>query len=172
MNKKASPSGRRSEKALELFEKAMRAMGKKDFERAAAAFEALLTEHPDERDMAERARAFQVVCDRALEKKGVYKPKGFEDLLQYGVFLHNQGDFGQAQRYLRDALEIHPKNDHAQYCLAASAARAGETETALSALRSAIAANAQTRAQARVDSDFDVLRDDDAFQELLYPPLS
>jgi tetratricopeptide (TPR) repeat protein len=172
MSKKGSASERRSEKALELFERAMKAMGKKDFERAREAFDALLAEHGQERDVAERARAFRLVCERALDRKSAYKPKGFDDLLQYGVFLHNKGEFDAALRFLREAAEIHPKNEHVQYCVAASAARAGETEAALKALKSAIGVNPQNRAQARVDSDFDPIREDEEFQTLVYAPLS
>jgi tetratricopeptide (TPR) repeat protein len=172
MTKKASASDRRSEKALELFEKAMKAMGKKDFERAQEAFDALIAEHPGERDVVERARAFRRVCERATERKPAFKPKGFDELLHYGVFLHNRGEFDEALRFLREAAELHPKNEHAQYCVAATAARAGETEAALKALRSAIGANSQNRAQARVDSDFDPIREDEEFQTLVYAPLS
>jgi len=172
MTRKGSASERRSEKALELFERAMKAMAKKDFDRARESFDTLLAEHPQERDVAERARAFRLVCDRARERKSAYRPKGFEDLLQYGVFLHNKGEFDEALRFLREAADIHPKNEHVQYCVAASAARAGDTDSALKALRSAITANPQNRAQAQVDSDFDPIREDEEFQTLVYAPLS
>src|SRR5262245_12570104 len=172
MTRKGSASERRSEKALELFERAMKAMAKKDFDRARESFDTLLAEHPQERDVAERARAFRLVCDRARERKSAYRPKGFEDLLQYGVFLHNKGEFDEALRFLREAADIYPKNEHVQYCVAASAARAGDTDSALKALRSAITANPQNRAQAQVDSDFDPIREDEEFQTLVYAPLS
>jgi tetratricopeptide (TPR) repeat protein len=171
MTKKASGSDRRSEKALELFEKGMKAMGKKDYDKARDAFDALIAEHSSERDILERARAFKMVCERALEKKPSYKPKGFDELMHYGVFLHNKGEFDDALRFLREAADIHPKNEHVQYCVAASAARAGETEAAIKALRSAIGQNAQNRAQARVDSDFDPIREDEEFQTLVYAPV-
>ncbi len=172
MTKKGSGSDRRSDKALELFEKGMKALGKKDFERAREAFLGLVDEHAAERDVAERARAYLRVCERALDKRPAYKPKGFDELLNYGVFLHNKGEYDDALRCLREAAEIHPKNEHAQYCVAAAAARAGETDTALKALRSAIGQNTQNRAQARVDSDFDPIREDEEFQTLVYTPLS
>ena len=67
------------------------------------------------------------------------------------------------------AADIHPKNEHVLYCIAASSARLGDMAAALKALRSAIHANAANRAQARGDSDFDALREDDDFQSLVYP---
>jgi tetratricopeptide (TPR) repeat protein len=172
MTKKSGGSDRRSEKALELFERGVKALGKKDFERARESFLALVAEHSAERDVAERARAYLRVCERSLGKKSSYKPKGFEDLLHYGVFLHNKGEYDEALRFLREAAEIQPRNEHVQYCVAASAARAGEAEAALKALRSAIGQNRQNRAQARVDSDFDPIREDEEFQTLVYTPLS
>jgi tetratricopeptide (TPR) repeat protein len=169
---KKSGSDRRSVKALELFEKGVKALGKRDFDRARESFLGLVAEHAAERDVVERARAYLRVCERALEKKPSFKPKGFDDLLHYGVFLHNKGEYDDALRFLREAAEIQPRNEHVQYCVAASAARAGETEAALKALRFAIGQNAQNRAQARVDSDFDPIREDQEFQTLVYTPLS
>jgi tetratricopeptide (TPR) repeat protein len=160
--------------ALEAFEKAVKTLGKKDFERARELFGDILESYPEERDLLERARAYRAVCDRALSesRRGPFKPKTFEDLLQYGVFLHNRGEFEDALKYLRQAVEMHPKNEHAQYCLAATAARAGDTPSALKALRSAIAAGPSNRAQARSDPDFDPIRDDEGFVEIVYSQAS
>src|SRR5574341_1918430 len=134
------PAERRSNAALEAFEKALKALGRKDYERARETFADLITTHPDERELLERARAYHAVCERAMAeaRRTPFKPKTFEDLLQYGVYLHNRGEFEEALRCLRQAVEMHPKNEHALYCLAATAARAGDTPSALKALRSAI----------------------------------
>lgn len=167
-----APTERRTSPAVELFEKAMKALGKKDYEKAGALLDDLLTSHPDERDVLERARAYKAVCDRATEKKPSFRPKSFEELLNYGVFLHNKGEFQEALRYLQQAVEIHPKNEHVLYCVAAAAARAGDTAGALKALKSAIGANAANRAQARSDSDFDPIREDEEFVALVYPQAS
>lgn len=159
---------------MEAFEKAVKALGKKDYEKAHELFDELIAAHPEERDVIERARAYKAVCERALSesRRGAFKPKTFEELLQYGVFLHNRAEFEEALKYLRQAAEIHPKNEHVLYCLAATAARAGDTGSALKALRSAIAASPASRAQARFDPDFDPIRDDEGFVELIYPQAS
>ena len=65
-----------------------------------------------------------------------------------------------------------PLLEHVLYCLAATAARAGDTASALKALRSAIAASPANRAQARSDSDFDPIREDEEFIEIVYPQAS
>jgi tetratricopeptide (TPR) repeat protein len=174
MSSKKPAAERRPGAALETFEKGVRALGKKDYERAGELFEELIDGFPDERDLLERARAYKAVCDRALAeaRRSPFKPRTFEEMLQYGVFLHNRGEYEEALRHLRQAVELHPKNEHALYCLAATAARAGDTPAALKALRSAIAAGPANRAQARSDPDFDPIRDDEGFVEIVYSQAS
>lgn len=149
---------RRASPALDLFEKALKALNRKDFERAGALFEQLTESYPDERDVLERARAYKAICDRALGGRRNSRPKTFEDLLKYGIYHHNRGEYQEALKLLHQAAEIHPRNEHVLYCVAAAAARAGDTGAALKSLRSAINASGANRAQARSDSDFDGLR--------------
>jgi len=172
MSVKKAAGERKGSQGLDLFEKAVKALGKKDYERALELFDSLIASHPQERDLVERARAYRTVCERAAEKRPAFRPKTFEELLHYGVFLHNRGEYQEALRHLQQAVEMHPKNEHAQYCLASSAARAGDPVAALKALRSAIAASAANRAQARGDSDFDPIREHEEFVALVYPQAS
>ena len=162
----AAPERRPSE-AVEGFEKAMKALGKRDFEKAKTAFEALLTAYPAETEVRERAKAYLALCERQLEKRPAFRPKNVSDLLSQGVFLHNKGEFDEAMRLFRQAADQQPKNGDALYCLAAATARAGQSEAALHALRSAIEVSPAVRAQARSDSDFDGLRQEPAFQSLV-----
>lgn len=165
--KKAAVSDRRSAQAVELFEKAMRALGKRDYERAKEHLESLLSAHAEERDVAERARLYLGVCRRSLEKRPAFKPKTFDELLNYGVFLHNRGEFDEALKFLGQAAEQQPKNEHVLYCIAASAAQSGDVSGALKSLRAAIQANPASRAQARADADFDPIRENEEFVEIL-----
>ena len=166
--KKASAAKRVSHDALDEFEKGMKALGRREYEKARDILDALIEEHPEERDVLERARAYRQLCERALDKRPAFRPKGFEDLLNHGVFLHNRGEYEEALKALRQAAEIHPSNEHVLYCLAATAARAGDPQGALKALRSAIAASPASRAQAKSDADFDSLRDDEEFASLIH----
>jgi tetratricopeptide (TPR) repeat protein len=167
----AAPN-RRFTQALEVFERAVKALGKRDFEKARDHLDSLIASYPEERDLLERARAYHAVCERALDRRPSFRPRTFAELMNYGVYLHNRGEFSEALRYLSQAAEMQPKNEHALYCQAAAAAQAGDVETALRALRAAIAANPASRAQARNDSDFDRLRDSDAFSSLVRPRAS
>ncbi len=164
--KKATGERRLTSQAVELFQKAVKAMGKHEYERARAHFDDLLSSHPDERDVAERARTYRAVCERALHKAPAVRPKTFDELLHHGVFLHNRGEFEEALKFLRQAVDMHPRNEHVLYCLAATSARAGDEATALKSLRSAIAVSAESRAHARRDPDFDSLRDHEEFHAL------
>ena len=172
MPKRAVPApvvDRRYQQALDLFERAVKALGRKDLDRARSILDELLETHGDQQELVERARAYRVMCDRSRRPP---RPKTFEELLNYGVVLHNRGDYAQAVRYLQQALEMHPRNESALYCLAAAQARAGDVPAALKALRSAIHANPASRSQARRDEDFAPLRAGAEFQALVAPTLS
>ena len=170
--KPAASADRRPGPALELFEKAVKALGKKDFERARDLLETLIDQHAQERELVERARAYRAVCERAQEKRPHFRPKGFDDLLNYGVYLHNRGEFEDAIKYLQQAAEIHPRNEHVLYCLAAAFSRSVDTTGALKARRSAIGVSSSNRGQAKSDSDFDPIREDPDFVALVYPQAS
>ncbi len=169
--KAAAVVDRRHGQALEMFEKAVKALGRKDFERAADLLDELMASHSDERDLLERARSYRAFCGRALGKRPP-RPKSFEDLLNHGVYLHNRGEFAEAIKVLHQAAEIHPRNEHVLYCLAAAAARAGDAAAALKALKSAISVSPANRAQARRDSDFDAIRELAEFVALVHPQAS
>jgi tetratricopeptide (TPR) repeat protein len=157
---------RRYQQAVDLFQRAVKALGRKDLDRARDLLDELLASHADRQELVERARAYRAMCERP---KRPARPKTFEELLNYGVVLHNRGDFAQAVRFLQQALEIHPRSESALYCLAAAQARAGDSAAALRALRSAIHANPASRAQARRDDDFAPLRTAAEFQALVAP---
>ena len=119
--------------------------------------------------MLERARAYRPpVRAGPASKRPAFKPKGFDELLNHGVYLHNRGEFEEALKFLRQAAEIHPQNEHVLYCLAATAARAGDTAAALKALRRrSIRQPGQPRAgQERLR--LRRLRDEEEFVALVY----
>lgn len=166
--KKAVPAplvDRRYQQALDVFERAVKALGRKDLDRSRDLLDTLIEDYSDQQELLERAKAYRVITERGRRPR----PKTFEELLNYGVVLHNRGDFDLAVKYLRQALDIHPRNEGALYCLAAAQARAGDSQAALKALRSAIHANPASRAQARRDADFEPLREAAAFQALVAP---
>jgi tetratricopeptide (TPR) repeat protein len=157
---------RRYQQALDVFERAVKALGRKDFDRSRGLLDGLIGDFADQQELVERAKTYRTLCERSGKTA---RPKTFEELLNYGVVLHNRGDFQHAVKYLRQALDIHPRNEGALYCMAAAQARAGDAQAALKALKSAIHANPASRAQARRDADFEPLREAAAFQALVAP---
>jgi tetratricopeptide (TPR) repeat protein len=165
--KAAVASEKRSAQAVELYEKAMKALGKHDYEKAQELLETFLKSHAEERDVAERARLFLGMCERALEKRPAYRPKTVDELLNHGVILHNRGEYAEALKFYAQAAEQQPKNEHVLYCIAASEAQLGDVAAALKSLRAAILASPASRAQAQADADFDSIRDNEEFGEIL-----
>ncbi len=107
----------------------MRALGRKDVERALELFREVDSSFQDQPDVAERARAYEGMCLRVREReKRPHKPKGFEDILGNGVVLLNRGEYAEAVKAFHNAAEIHPRNEHVQYCLAAANARVGDLQ--------------------------------------------
>jgi tetratricopeptide (TPR) repeat protein len=168
--KKPAPAGsdRRFAQAVDAFGKAFKALGKRDFEKAQALFDELLASHPDERDVLDRARSYRQLCVAALARKPAARPKGHDELLLQGVVKHNAGEYDDALKLLRQALEERPQSDDALYCIAASSALAGDPSGALEALTKAIELSPGCRAQARADADFDAMRDNEELIDLLY----
>lgn len=168
MPEKKAAAARRYAQAVELFEKGVRALGRKDVDRALELFREVQASFDDEPDVVERARSYEGMCLRAKERdKRPHRPKGFEDILGSGVVLLNRGEYSEALKAFHQAAEIHPRNEHVQYCLAAANARVGDFGAAVKALRSAIHANPSNRTQARTDPDFEALRGREDFEELL-----
>src|SRR4029453_8003489 len=112
---------RRYQQALDVFEKAVKALGRKNFDRGRDLLDGLTGQYSDKQELGGRAKPNRALCERGRKTA---RPKTFEELLNYGVVLHNRGDFQHAVKYLRQALDIHPRNESALYCMAAAQARA------------------------------------------------
>ena len=171
MNRKNRPAGhdKRFEQASTLFTKGMKLLHKGEFQQAGQQFSGIIESFPDQTDILDRARSYAALCAREARRASP-RPKEFDDLLHYGVYLHNDGDFKGALKALTQAAAIHPRNEHVLYCLAATQAQAGDTAAAMKAPKSAIGANEESKAQARLDPDFEPLRDEAEFEELTAIP--
>ena len=93
-------------------------------------------------------------------------------MLHHGVYLHNRGEYEEALKFLRQAAEIHPRNEHVLYCMAATAAPGGGQRHCPQVAAPGRRAGPANRAQARQDPDFDTLREDEEFLSILYPQAS
>lgn len=155
----------RYEKAVESFERALKALYKGEADKAKEQFERLRDTHGDETALMDRVRAFLAVCERKLAPSR--KPKNTEEMVTYGIMLHNEGDSQQAIKMFSKALEQDPANPHIAYCLAAAHARLGDAASTAKHLREAIQADRTSRVQALSDEDFARVRDESEVAALL-----
>ncbi len=155
--------------AVNQFEQAMAALQRHAYQEAAELFRAILVEFPREGSLADRARMYLSLCERALSSRPT-PPQTVEERLTTATAALNNGDLATAADLARSVLDIDPRHDLALYLLAAVAARHGQTEEALRRLREAIALSPEASAQARHDPDFESLHDLDDFWEITEPP--
>lgn len=154
-------------KAIEAFEKALKVLHKGDHERAKGQFEAIVTEFQGEPEIADRALAYITICDR--QRKTSFSPRSFEELVAYGVFCHNEGEYDRAIKYLTKATDLEPGSDHAHYCLAAAYSRRGDSGGAARHLKEAVEADSYNKVLAKADEDFTPVREEAEISALLAP---
>jgi tetratricopeptide (TPR) repeat protein len=81
--------------------------------------------------------------------------------------LYEAGKYAEAADRGRELLEEHPQNGRLLYNVACCESLAGRSADALEHLGRAIETSDSVRALAESDSDFDPIREDRAFQELI-----
>jgi hypothetical protein len=98
-----------------------------------------------------------------------YEPTGWE--LWAPVHpLYQEGKYAEAADRARQLVEAHPEYSALLYNLACCESLAGRTSDAVEHLRLAIGRTERVRSLAARDSDFDPIRDEPAFKELVGQP--
>jgi quercetin dioxygenase-like cupin family protein len=95
-----------------------------------------------------------------------YEPEGFEVWAPVRA-LYAQQRYAEAADLGRAAVEAHPEYPYVAYSVACCESLAGRVDGAVELLGRAIAAQERFRGFAAQDSDFDPIRDEAAFQELV-----
>lgn len=139
------------------------------FDKAAAAFEKVLTVAPFE--LKERCQMYLATCRRQMEQANLAFDTP-EEHYDYAVSQLNTGYYEEARDQFNHILTSYPSADYAYYGLALLDAITGHTQDCLDNLSRAIELNPRNRLQARVDNDFQTMADDPRFTELLYPEVS
>lgn len=152
--------------AVEAFERSVAAMQRHKYVEASEGFTRLIAAYPSERALLERARVYLDLCRREIQRQPA-EPRTVEERLTAATAALNVGDDRKAERLAESVLAEEPRQDLALYLLAAIAARRDARDAALAFLGEAIAISPDTRAQARLDSDFESLRDDERFRQLV-----
>lgn len=153
--------------AVSLFESGVQAVQRHDYQRGARVLGELIERFPAERALLERARVYADLCRREMLEQA---PKTIEERMTAATAALNRNDEAGAERLANSIVAEEPRHDLALYLLAVVACRRGETEGALDYLRKAVDISPEAAAQARLDDDFESLRDNDAFQQLTDAP--
>jgi len=95
-----------------------------------------------------------------------YAPDGWEIWAPLSP-LYEAGEYAEVADRGREVIEAHPQYAEPLYNLACCESLAGRTSEALEHLRQAIERSERLRSLARQDSDFDPIRDESAFRELV-----
>lgn len=156
------------EKALKELERGVSLLHKQAFAEALPHFEAILSGFPAEKELIDRVQSYARICRTNLEKAKPSNAKP-EDYFYLGVIKANEANYAEAVEFLDRALQVNPKDEKAHYVMASTRSMRGEREVAIKHLQEAIALNATNRNYAQNDPDFESLRGDDAFENLVHP---
>jgi tetratricopeptide (TPR) repeat protein len=154
-----------TENARKDYDRGVSALQKKKLDEAERNFTDLIQKYPEERELVDRSRVYLSVIERQKREAGPTLTEP-EDFYYAAVLEKNRGNVAEAIEHLKRAAK---KNGHGRvdFLLACCYAQTGEPDTALAHLKKAIEEDKSNRILARHDSDFDLLRETPAFQELL-----
>ena len=158
--------------AVALYERGLELLQRHAYREAADAFESVLRQYPEEKELHERVRQYLNICQRQTTPRET-APRTIDERLYAATLAINTGQYDQAIAHLRLVRDEDPDNDHALYMLAVAHAQRDEHAEAVAHLERAIALNGENRALARNDPDLEPLRDDESFRAALEaPPVS
>ena len=154
---------------MAIYEGALEALQRHNYNRALELLQSVLTRFPEERELHERVRLYLSICQRQATPAAA-APRSVEERLYASTLAINGGKYDEAIAHLRLVRDEEPNNDHALYMLAVAHAQRGEHAEAVAHLQRSIALNRENRARARRDPDLEPLRDDEAFHSALGAP--
>lgn len=169
--RKAPPAPRHTEayeQALREFGVAIEMLRAGSWAKAAERFEAIRAANAAEPELAERARTYAAICARKLAPAD-REPQTPDEFYHFGVVRSNEGRLDEAVRLLDRAVQAKPESASYLYARAAARALQGNAEAAASDLRQAILADPLSRHQAANDPDFEKIRDEAVFIDVMEP---
>jgi len=157
------------EAAVAEFASATEMVGRGEFRDAKPRFDAIAVQaSADEPILADRARSYASICER---KTGGPELAGDDPdgLYHRGVVAANLGRLDDAWSLLERATAARPGDASFFYARASVRALQGAAEGAAGELKKAIALDPRFRFQATSDPDFDKVRDEAAFIDVIEP---
>jgi len=165
--KPVSLSNQLSDVTVKVYAKAIASFHKRNFKEALKAFKGFLDKHgEDHPEIKERADIYISICNKQLHPEK-FTLKTFENYFYEGILEINRANCEKALEYFKKAHKMKPKNDHVLYLLASTHALNKDAENAVIYLKDAMEANDFNRIQVLIDSDFDPIRDDEKFIQLI-----
>jgi len=153
-------------KAIQLLERGIKALQKKNYKSATTAFTSLLDKFPSEHALRDRARGFIATCERMTATKPKAPTDGGE-VLQLATYHLNRGEFEEARTLLDKAKKKPSIKPETTYAFALYHALVGEEEAALDSLAEAIELDETCKFVARTETDLASLHELPRFQELV-----
>lgn len=157
------------EAAVTEFAAAAEAVANGRYAEALPRFESLASRMSEEEPiLADRSRTFASICGRRLAE-----PEAATDdpdqLFHRAVFASNFGRYDEAWALLDRALSTRPNDATIFYARASVRGLQGNVDGAAGELRRAVSLDPQLRYQAASDPDFEKVRDEAAFIDVIEP---
>jgi tetratricopeptide (TPR) repeat protein len=156
------------QKALKEFGRAVNEFNRLGFTEAKERLLEIIKKYPQEQELSENARTYIKICDKHLERRSP-RPKELDDFYNHGVLHLNNENFKEAIKFFDKAISFDSKSEKVLYAKATALALNGNKDEAVSSLKTAIKYEPQNRIRAKSDPDFDSLRTDSEFNELIDP---
>lgn len=131
-------------------------------------FKQVVADNPNETVLMDRCHTYITVCDRRLTP-APEAPTRPGDLYNTAVIQMNDGDTESAIRLLDHALQMEPGSARLLYARASARAIQAQADAAISDLRQAIAIDPTIRFQATNDPDFERIREEPSFIDIIEP---
>ena len=156
------------EETLAEFGLAVKALRKGDHGGALERFNKVRAAAANEPELGDRAATYVRICEHRLAPS-LEQPGDGEELYRRAVGLMNAGELDEALRYLNQALTDDPISVDVLYVRACAWALKGSAEKAVGDLRQAMAVDSKVRFQAVNDPDFEKIREEPAFIDIIEP---
>ena len=154
--------------AIAEYEVGLDLLRRGDVAGALAKFDGIQKSAAEEPELAERARTYGRLCRRRLAPPAS-GPTSAEEFYLAGVVRSNDGRPDEALRFFNEALRLEPGAPRILYARASAWALQGNSASAVTDLRTAVAADSTVRFQASRDPDFEKIRDEAQFIDVIEP---
>ena len=139
-----------------------------NYAKAKDIFNEVLASVKDEPVLAERSRMYVTVCENRM-KPAIELGTSGDDLYYRAVMKSNDGNTSEAIRLLDQALQQTPNSANLLYARASAWALSNRADAAVSDLRQAIGIDPTLRFQAVNDADFECIREEPSFIDIIEP---